>query len=78
MTLKKIQKLPHISSVDKETLSNLIDIHEDIKKMPPLSSVERVKLENAIAIDQLYYSSRLEGSRLTKQALEKAIYGETF
>jgi hypothetical protein len=58
-------------------LSYLVDAHNEIEKLSPrVSSVEKVKLENSIAIDQLYYSSQLEGTHLTKEMIEAAIHGE--
>lgn len=70
--MKKHKKLA------KDVLFNLVDLQIKIEKLPPLSSVEKVKLEQSIAIDQLYYSSKIEGTTLTKEMIDKAIYGKEF
>ena len=57
-------------------LADIIDIQSAIAKLPPISSVEKAKLDQSIAIDQLYYSSKLEGSNLSEKMIDKAIYGK--
>lgn len=56
-------------------MSKLVDLQYQAQELPRLSCVEKVKLDHSLAIDQLYYSSKLEGSTLTKGGLEQAIYG---
>jgi len=56
-------------------LSKLVAVDSEIKKLPPLSAVDKVKLEHDRDIEHLYYSSKVEGTHLTDQRLEKAIYG---
>lgn len=57
-------------------LSKLIDLKLQAEKLPKLSPVEKAKFDHSLAIDQLYYSSKLEGSNLTKKGLEEAIHGK--
>ncbi len=59
----------------KSILSNIVELKKKIEKLPPLSVLERAKLENSIAIEQLYYSSKLEGSNLTHKMISSAIHG---
>ena len=59
-----------------KVLSALIDIEGAIEALPPISAVEKAKLDQSIAIDQLYYSSKAEGTHLTEKAIDKAIHGK--
>lgn len=59
-----------------DCLSTLASLQLKNNKLPDLSHVEKTKFDHALAIDQLYYSSKLEGSHLTKTDLEKAIHGK--
>ncbi len=61
-------------AIKKTLLSKLVDLQLETLKLPQLSIVEKAKLDQAFAIDQLYYSSKLEGSILTKEMIDKAIY----
>jgi hypothetical protein len=58
-------------------MSKLIDLQIEDNKLPDLSHVEKTKFDHMLAIDQLYYSSKLEGSHLTRNGLEKAIHGKS-
>lgn len=60
----------------KSIVSNIVEFKKKIEKLPPLSVLERAKLENSIAIEQLYYSSKLEGSNLTHKMISSAIHGQ--
>jgi len=57
-------------------MSKLVDLQLKANELPDLSHVERTKFDHLLAIDQLYYSSKLEGSHLTKSGLEQAIHGK--
>jgi hypothetical protein len=59
----------------KGTLEKLTALQLEIEKLPKLSPVEKAKLDSSIAIDQLYNSSKIEGSTLTEEAVEKAVFG---
>ena len=56
-------------------MSKLVDLQIEANSLPDLSHVEKTKFDHMLAIDQLYYSSKLEGSNLTRSGLDKAIYG---
>ena len=60
----------------KNQIGKLVDLQLETQKLPPLSDVEKAKFDQALAIDQLYYSSKLEGSALTKKMIDKAIHGK--
>ena len=55
--------------------SRIIDIQNEIKSLRPLSAADKASLEQSIAIDQLYFSSKLEGTNLTQKMIEGAIHG---
>jgi hypothetical protein len=59
-------------------LSRLVKVDADIQKLPPLSAVDKVKLDHDRDIEHLYYSSKLEGSTLTDERLDKAIHASSF
>jgi hypothetical protein len=60
----------------KKQIGQLITLQLEVEKLPALSDVEKVKFDQSLAIDQLYYSSKLEGSALTEKMIDKAIHGE--
>ncbi len=57
-------------------LKKLVELQLEVEKLPPLTPVEKAKFEQSLAIDQLYYSSKLEGSELTTKMIDKAIHGK--
>lgn len=57
----------------KDSIDRYIDEQDKINKLPPLSDLEKVKFENSIDIEHLYFSSKIEGSNLTKKQIEEAI-----
>jgi len=57
----------------KNQIGKLVNLQLETQKLPPLSDVEKAKFDQALAIDQLYYSSKLEGSALTKKMIDNAI-----
>ena len=59
----------------KSIISRLVAVHSDLEKLPPLSPADKVKLEHNRDIEHLYYSSKLEGSKLTHERLNNAIHG---
>lgn len=59
----------------EKDLKMLAKLQMEMKKLPPLSDVEQAKFEHLLAIDQLYYSNKLEGVDLTKEMIDAAIYG---
>ena len=68
-------KAPKILNFESQ-IERLVALQIKTDKLPPLSDVEKAKFDQALAIDQLYYSSKLEGSALTKKMIDKAIHGK--
>ena len=66
-------KISQESSFDL-LVSQLIDTQEELNNLPQLSGLERAKLEQDIAIEHLYYSSKIEGTNLTQPQIQKAIH----
>ena len=56
-------------------LKALVDLQIEADRLPKISSIEKAKFDQNLAIDQLYYSSKLEGSNLTTSDLQKVMYG---
>jgi hypothetical protein len=69
---KVLKKKNQLSSL----LSEVIDIEKRINKLPDLLPLKRAKFEHGMALDHLYYSSKIEGTHLSEKRLEKVIYGE--
>ncbi|MBI2623734.1 MAG: hypothetical protein HYW65_04185 [Candidatus Liptonbacteria bacterium] len=61
-----------------DPLSKLVDLQITTSELPQLSPLEKAQLDHALAIEQLYYSSKVEGSNLTKEMIDKAIHGKKF
>lgn len=61
-------------STDK-LLAKLLAKQESIKKLPALDDLEQAELDHTIALDHLYYSSKIEGTNLTKKQIDKAVHG---
>ncbi|KKW14595.1 MAG: hypothetical protein UY55_C0006G0004 [Candidatus Jorgensenbacteria bacterium GW2011_GWB1_50_10] len=72
-THMKKQRTGHFDKL----LDKLVKKEREIQKLPPLLAPDKAKLENDFAIDHLYYSSRLEGTHLSDERIEKAIHGES-
>jgi ribosome-binding factor A len=64
-----------IKQIDN-SMAKLIELQLKAEKLPRLSFLEKTKFDQGLAIDQLYYSSKLEGSTLTKEGIEEAIHGK--
>jgi hypothetical protein len=60
----------------EDQMRKLVGLQLEVEKLPPLSDVEKAKFDQALAIDQLYYSSKLEGSDLTTKMIDEAVHGE--
>lgn len=74
MTRKIVTKKQTKSQLDK----TLLDLQIETNELPQLSPVEKAKFEHTLAIDQLYYSSKIEGTTLSKEMIDKAINGKRF
>ena len=60
----------------EQLLDKVVAIESAINKLPPLSMLEKAQLDQHRAIESLYYSSKLEGTNLTRERIDQAIYGE--
>ncbi len=77
MNKMKIPKgrIVHTSSIDSQ-IAKLVTLEQGLKSLPPMSDLQKVKMEQGMAIDHLYYSSKIEGTHLTKERIDKAIHGQ--
>lgn len=57
-------------------LQQVVTIESALNKLPELSVLGKAQLEHDRAIENLYYSSKLEGSNLTQKRIKQAIYGQ--
>ncbi|MEK7601738.1 MAG: hypothetical protein AAB480_04375 [Patescibacteria group bacterium] len=68
-------KTKKIATYDK--LINEVGVLQvQLEKLPKLSDLEKAKFDQLFAIDQLYYSNKLEGTTLTKEDIDEAIHGK--
>jgi hypothetical protein len=58
-----------------DLLAKFIRQEDKVKALPPLNELERAKFEHAVDIDHLYFSSKIEGSNLTKKQIDQAVHG---
>ena len=54
-------------------LDAYIKTEKTVNSLPQLSALERVNFEQEVALGHLYYSSKIEGTHLNKERLEKAV-----
>ena len=68
-----------MAKITKNTTVDLVDkfiLQEDrVRALPPLNELERAKFEHSVDIDHLYFSSKIEGSNLTKKQIDQAVHG---
>ena len=64
------------ATTSERLLQQVVAIESALDKLPELSVLERAQLEHDRAIENLYYSSKLEGSDLTQKRIKQAIYGQ--
>ncbi len=57
-------------------IEQVVAIESTLSQLPQLSILEKTQLNNHRAIEELYYSSKLEGTDLSKKRIEQAIYGK--
>jgi hypothetical protein len=63
-------------SIERQ-MKELVRLQLAVEKLPSLSDVEQVKFDLALSIDQLYYSSKVEGVELTAAMINFAINPNT-
>ena len=66
------------STKAKSPLEKLVELQLKARNLPSLSHIEKAKLDQSLALDQLYYSTKVEGSNLTKEMIDRAIHGKEF
>lgn len=65
-------------ATSERLLQQVVAIESAVNKLPELSVLGKAQLEHDRAIENLYYSSKLEGSNLTQRRIKQAIYGKEF
>ena len=73
--MKTTRRVRSVANKSDNRLDNVIKLKFEADKLPELPDNERVKLEHAIALDHLYHSSALEGSRLNAEQIRSAVNG---
>lgn len=63
-------------SPNEALIEHLINLECEVGKLPSLSALEQARFNQDIAIGHLYYSSKIEGTKLTNEQIEKALYGK--
>ena len=66
------------TTASEKLLEQVVAIELSINKLPELSVLQKAQLEHDRAIENLYYSSKLEGTNLTQKRIKQAIYGQEF
>lgn len=66
------------TTASERLLEKVVAIESVINKLPGLSILQKTQLEHDRAIENLYYSSKLEGTNLTQKRIKQAIYGKEF
>jgi hypothetical protein len=61
---------------EKNLLNHLIDLGKKSAKLPPLSKTEEKIIETDSRFKSVYFSNKLEGSRLTKEEAVNAILSD--
>jgi hypothetical protein len=76
-----INNMPQVT-YDRADTGGLLDVFIQtelaLTQLPHLSPLDRVTFDHDIAISHLYYSSKIEGTTLNKERLEKAVRPQNF
>ncbi|MHB8521877.1 MAG: hypothetical protein ACYDH9_14115 [Limisphaerales bacterium] len=56
-------------------IDRLVKKERELNALPELSGLEKAQLEHSRALQHLYNSSKIEGTHLTKERIDKAVYG---
>lgn len=78
MTKRLISRRLHSEPTVDQLVSTLLETEERLGQLPPLSALEKATLDNEVAIEHLYYSSKIEGTTLTEPGIKQAIHAKTF
>lgn len=73
--MKKNTTIQKVTASER-LLQQVVTIESTLNKLPELSILGKAQLEHDRAIENLYYSSKLEGSNLTQKRIKQAIYGQ--
>lgn len=65
-------------TTSERLLERVVALESAMNTLPELSILKKAQLEHDRAIENLYYSSKLEGSNLTQKRIKHAIYGQEF
>lgn len=77
MESKKKETLKRkINKSNDALIESVVKLQFDLEKLPELPPLEKAKLNQEIAINHLYYSSKIEGTQLTEKQIERAVHGE--
>lgn len=60
----------------EKLIERVVDLQLDLEKLPELPPLEKARFNQELAISHLYYSSKIEGTRLTEKQIERAVHGE--
>jgi hypothetical protein len=75
LVVMKKHALPRNKKTLHGLIADLAKIQLRVDTLPPLSDVEKAKLDHSLAIEQLYYSSKIEGTKLSHTMINRAIHG---
>lgn len=67
-----------MNKVISKLVEEVVDLECRVDAIPRLPPNEEAKIENDMAIDHLYFSSALEGTRLNKEQLNAITHGQGF
>ena len=59
----------------EKTLRLFIATQNRVEKLPELSAIEKTEFEQGVDLEHLYYSSKIEGTNLTKEDMNKVVHG---
>lgn len=59
--------------IDRRKLRQLSALDKKIQKLPAPTEAEQHLIDAELRLDAVYYSNRLEGNKLTKEEVRKAI-----
>ena len=56
-------------------VGKFIKDQDKLNSLPPLSAIDKATFDMGVDMEHLYFSSKIEGSNLTKQQIDQAVYG---
>lgn len=61
------------NKIDERLINEFIKNNEMADSLPELSEIEKIKFDQDVALDHLYYSSKIEGVNLTRDRMTQII-----